>query len=104
MKLLAVNCQEQCENPAETMWFRLLPAMFLESLPAAPQPLMAPWAHIAVLTLAKSQPPPACKKLRRFSTTVKQMILAHIMSNKKDILLSVLNVVFMLPDPTACQR
>lgn len=38
----------------------LLLAMFLESLPAAPQPLMAPWAHIAVLTLAKSQPPPAC--------------------------------------------
>lgn len=37
----------------------LLLAMFLESLPAAPQPLMAPWAHIAVLTLAKSQPPPA---------------------------------------------
>lgn len=61
----------------------LLLAMFLESLPAAPQPLMAPWAHTAVLTLAKSQPPPACLKLRRFSTTVEQMILAHITSNKK---------------------
>lgn len=61
----------------------LLLAMFLESLPAAPQPLMAPWAHTAVSTLAKSQPPPAHEKLGRFSTTVEQMILAHITSNKK---------------------
>ncbi len=85
VKPLVVNCQEQCENPVETMWFLngLLLAMFLESLPAAPQPLMAPWAHRAVSTPAKSQPPLAREELRRFSTTVEQMILAHITSNKK---------------------
>lgn len=59
VKPLAVNCQEQCENPVETMWFLncLLLAMFLESLPAAPKPLMAPRARSAVSTAAKTQPP-----------------------------------------------
>lgn len=85
MKPLAVNCQEQCENPVETMWFLncLLLAMFLESLPAAPKPLMAPRAHSAVSTAAKAQPSLSREKLWKFSTTVEQMILAHITSNKR---------------------
>lgn len=57
VKPLAVNCQEQCESPVGTMWFLncLLLAVFSESLPAAPRPLMAPRARSAVSTVAKSQ-------------------------------------------------
>lgn len=57
VKPLAVNCQEQCESPVGTMWFLncLLRAVFSESLPAAPRPLMAPRARSAVSTVAKSR-------------------------------------------------
>lgn len=59
----AISCKlkNSVKTQLKPCGFKLPPlTMFLESLPAAPQPLMAPWAHIAVLTLAKSQPPPAC--------------------------------------------
>lgn len=58
--------------------------MFLESFPAVPQPLMAQWAHIGVLTWAKSQPLSCLVEAEEvFSYCLTNGFSTHIVSNKR---------------------